>query len=91
MVNKNNNKNEKYLSTTEVAKLLGISRIAIHKKVKSGEIPAEKVGRNYIINKESLSPALKEKISPSEKKFIASIVTRVTDEYGELLKKLGKE
>jgi excisionase family DNA binding protein len=90
MVNKNN-KNSEYLSTAETANLLNISRIAVHKKIKSGDIPAEKVGRNYIIHKEDLSPVLKEKISPAEKKFITDTVSRVTSEYGELLEKLSKE
>ena len=37
---------KEYLSTSEVAKILGISRIAVFKKIKSGEIKAEKKGRN---------------------------------------------
>jgi len=33
----------------EVAKELGISRIAVFNKVKKGQIPAERVGRFYVI------------------------------------------
>lgn len=43
--------NDKYYSTTEVARLLGISRIAVFKKIKQGKIKAEKIGRNYIVGK----------------------------------------
>ncbi|MBZ0166922.1 MAG: helix-turn-helix domain-containing protein, partial [Candidatus Omnitrophica bacterium] len=38
-----------YLSIPEYARQLGISRIAVFKKVKQGLIPAKKVGRNYVI------------------------------------------
>lgn len=38
-----------YLSIPEYARRLGISRIAVFKKVKQGLIPAKKVGRNYVI------------------------------------------
>ena len=35
---------EKYLTIPQAAKLLGISRIAVYKKVKNGQIKAEKSG-----------------------------------------------
>lgn len=38
-----------YISIPEYARRLGISRIAVYKKVKQGLIPAKKVGRNYVI------------------------------------------
>ena len=37
---------KKYLSTTEVAKLLEVSRVTVFNRIKSGEIKAEKIGRN---------------------------------------------
>ena len=40
---------KKYFSVPELAKILGISRIALYKKVVSGEIKAQKIGRNYAI------------------------------------------
>ena len=46
--------NKEYLSIPEVAKILGISRIAIYKKVKKGEIKAAKIGRSYAIPKKYL-------------------------------------
>ena len=42
---------EKYFSTAEVAEMLGISRIAVFKKIKSGKLPAMQVGRGYVIAK----------------------------------------
>ena len=45
---------EQLLSTAQVAKILGISRIAVFKNIQSGKIKAEKVGRNYVIRKKNL-------------------------------------
>ena len=42
---------DKYFSTAEVAQMLGISRIAVFKKIKSGKLPAMQVGRGYVISK----------------------------------------
>ena len=39
----------KYITIPELAKLLGVSRIAIYKRVKKGQIPATKIGRTYVI------------------------------------------
>ncbi len=47
-MNENKVKKE-YLSTSELAKLLGVSRIAVFKKIKSGKIKAFKIGRNYVV------------------------------------------
>ena len=52
---------EKYLSTTETASLLGISRVAVFKKIQNGKIKAEKVGRNYIVHKNELKGVLDKK------------------------------
>jgi excisionase family DNA binding protein len=42
-------KSKACITIPEMAKLLGISRIAVFKKVKSGKIQAVKVWRNYVI------------------------------------------
>ncbi len=81
---------KKYLSTTEVAKLLGISVVAVFKKIKSGVIPAQKVGRNYVIDPNVLG--LKGGNVPAQvKDKIEKAVKKVVEEYGEALKKLGSE
>lgn len=81
----------KFLSTVEVARLLRVSRIAVFKKIKSGEIKAEKIGRNYIISKDEVLKALGLEIGEKSKKEIDKIVKRGVKEYGEVFKKLGKE
>ena len=40
-----------YYTTTELAKILGISRVAVFKRIKNGSIKARKVGRNFVIYK----------------------------------------
>ena len=83
--------NKDFLSTAEVAKLLSISRIAVFKKIKSGEIKAEKVGRNFVIAKKELLFLSGKELSDSEKASINETVTKVVSEYGETLKLLGRE
>ena len=47
-------KAEDYISVAELAQQLGISRIAVFKKIKKGQIKAIKIGRSYAINKAEL-------------------------------------
>lgn len=80
----------KFITTAELANLLGISRIAVFKKIQKGEIKATKNGRNYVINIADVS-GLKDKLSASNKKTIKNAVDRTVREYGETLRLLGQE
>lgn len=40
-----------FYTTKELAKILGISRVAVFKKIKNGTIKAQKIGRNFVIFK----------------------------------------
>jgi len=82
-------KDKKFLSTTELAKILGISRIAVYKKIKKGEIKATRIGRNFIINKKDLGNILGEELTEKEKKEIEKAVKRVVREYRETLRLLA--
>jgi excisionase family DNA binding protein len=83
---------DKNLFTTgEVAKILGISRVAVFKKIKSGEIKAKKVGRNFIIEKKNLPQILGKILTERRKQEIEKAVKKTIKEYGETLKLLGKE
>ncbi len=84
-------KEKKFLSTTELAKLLEISRVAVFKKIKRGEIKATKVGPNFIINKKDLGEMFGNVLSPEKKKVIDKVVKKTIREYGETLKLLGNE
>jgi excisionase family DNA binding protein len=82
---------KKHLTIPELAALLGISRIAVYKKVKAGKIPAEKVGRNYVITDKTVNQILGKELSENKKKQIDLAVKKVVKQYGPLLKKLGSE
>src|SRR3989338_6553748 len=64
------------ITSNEMAKLLGISRIAIHKQIVSGKIPAEKVGRNYLIPKSTLPAELQERIKGEQQKATKNVLDK---------------
>lgn len=82
---------EKYITVPELAKLLGVSRITIYNRVKKGQIPATKVGKTYVITDETVANILGKKMTGKEKQQIDAAVRKTVREYGEVLKKLGKE
>lgn len=82
--------NSTFITTNELANLLGISRIAVFKKIRKGEIKAVKKGRNYIINTADVS-GLNDRLSANDKKTISAAINRTMNEYGETLRLLGKE
>ena len=84
-------KDKKYISIPELAKILGISRIALYRKVKKGEIKAKKIGRNYAIPQSYLSSIAGKSLSAEDKKEIDTAVKKTVKEYGEVLRLLGKE
>ncbi|OGI98628.1 hypothetical protein A3H53_01265 [Candidatus Nomurabacteria bacterium RIFCSPLOWO2_02_FULL_40_10] len=79
------------LSTVEAANILGISRQAVFKKIKSGEIKAKKVGRNFVITREDLPYILEEHLTEDRKREIEKAVKKAVSEYGEALRLLGRE
>ena len=84
-------KKEKYLSVAQLAKILGISRIAVYKKIIKGEIEAFKIGRSFVIPKEELGKILGEVLTKKQKKIIDKGIEKTIKEYGETLKLLGQE
>lgn len=82
---------QKYLSIPELAKLLGVSRIAVYKKVKAGKIKADKIGRNYAIPKEVIQEILGPELNEKDKEKIKAAVKRTVRDYGDVLKRLGQE
>jgi len=83
--------NEKYVTIPELAKLLGVSRIAIYKRVKKGQIPATKIGRTYVITDRTIADILGKKVTEKGKKRIDAAVRKTVREYGEVLRQLGKK
>lgn len=82
---------ERYITIPELARLLGVSRIAIYNRVKKGQIPAMRIGRTYVITDKTMTEILGKKTTEEGKKRIDAAVDRTVREYGEVLKLLGKE
>lgn len=82
---------KKFFSTSEVAKMLNISRIAVFKKIKSGDIKAMKIGRNFAVARKDLPEVLGAVLRESQRLDIEKAVKKTIKEYGETLKLLGQE
>ena len=80
-----------YLTIPQLAKILGLSRIEVYRKVKKGQIRAIRAGRIYLIADHDVECILNKELTPEMKKQIDMGVAKVVREYGELLKRLGKE
>lgn len=85
-----NKMGDRFISTSEAAKILGISRVAVFQKIQSGKIKAEKIGRNFVIDKVILIGNLDE-LNNERKKEITKVVSDVLRDYGDVIKRLGKE
>lgn len=84
-------KEKKFCSISELAKILNISRQAVLKKINNGQIEAEKIGKSYIIEKNSLKGIICDCLTDKLKEEIDLGVACVVREYDDTLKLLGKE
>lgn len=84
-------KNNQFLSTAELAQILGVSRVTVFQKIKKGKIKAERVGRNFIISRKDLPEILKEIVGDKDKKQIEKAIKKTIEDYKETLSLLGKE
>lgn len=83
-------KEKEYITIPQLAKILGLSRIAVYKKVKKGEIKAIRIGRNFAISKKYIAGIEGKTLRDKEKKEIDKAVRKTVKEYGEVLELLGK-
>ncbi len=88
---KTNNISQEFLTTSELAAIIGVSRVTIYKRIKKGDIDAIRIGRNYVVPKHYVSEVYKRKITATRKKLIEKAVRKVVKEYGDVLIKLGQE
>jgi len=84
-------KKNDYITIPELARILGLSRVAVFKRVKKGSIKAFKIGRNYAIPRAYIDSILGKALNNSDKKEIDMAVRKTVKEYGRTLKLLGKE
>jgi excisionase family DNA binding protein len=80
-----------YISIAEFAKILGMSRIAVYQKIKKGQIKAIRIGRSYAIPIRYVTDITGKTLSEKKKEIIDQAVKKTFQEYGELLKLLGRE
>ena len=71
--------------------MLGVSRIAVYKKVRSGKIQAERIGRIYAISRSKVFGTGKRKLTEKDKRLIDKAVRKVVGEYGDTLRMLGRD
>ncbi|OGD56788.1 hypothetical protein A2V71_01560 [Candidatus Berkelbacteria bacterium RBG_13_40_8] len=81
---------DNYLSTQEAAKILGISRQAVIKKIHKNQLKAERIGHIFAIPKNELGIGEGE-LSKQQKHILEAGVRKTVEDYGEALEKLGKE
>jgi len=84
-------KKKGYITIPQLAKFLGITRIAVYKKVKKGQIKAVKIGRNFAIPEEYIADILGNALRKEDKERIDKAIRRTVKEYGETLRLLGRE
>ena len=85
-----------FYSTGEAAKILGMSRVAVLKKIKTGKLQATRIGKNYAIPAHGLLPENgsgysknnSEALTNAEKSSLDHAVEKTIREYGETLKLL---
>ncbi len=80
------------MTLPQLAKELGVSRSTVYNRVKSGKIPARKVGSNFIVSARTVERLLGHgRITPARERWIAAVVRRAVEQYGELFKALSHE
>ena len=84
-------KKGEYLTIPQLASLLGISRIAVYRKVKKGQVKAVRIGRNYAIPQKQIAAVLGKTLREEDKREIEAAVKKTVREYGETLRLLGSE
>ncbi|MBN1504565.1 MAG: helix-turn-helix domain-containing protein [Candidatus Eisenbacteria bacterium] len=82
---------KEYVTIPALARLLGVSRIAVYRRVKKGQIPAARIGRTYVITDQTVAYILGKGVSTKGKSRIDAAVRKTVKEYGEVLKQLGRE
>ncbi len=80
-----------YITIPQLAKMLGVSRGTVYNRVKSGEITATKIGHDYLISNKEISRVLSKKLTKTDKARIDRAVKKTVKEYGEVLRRLGRE
>jgi excisionase family DNA binding protein len=79
------------MTIPQLARELGVSRVSVWHKVKSGKIAAHRIGGQYVIKAQDANVALGRILTDEQRSRIHYAVGRVVREYGSVLKKLSHE
>lgn len=82
---------DNYYSITETARILGVSRVTIWKRIQAGKLKAERIGHIFAIPKSEFGHIKATELTEAQKKVIEEGVKKTVKEYGETLKRLGNE
>lgn len=85
------NTNKDFLTVTELATMLGVSRVAIFKKIKNGQISAMRIGKMLAIPRKEFESILGKTLTKKQKEIIDRAVGKTVKEYGTTLRLLGQE
>ena len=80
-----------YVTIPQLAKILGVSRISVYKRVKKGQIKAVRIGRSFAIPEKQVLSILGRALGQEDRKQIDAAIKKTIKEYGEVLKLLGRE
>lgn len=80
-----------YVTIPQLAKILGLSRITVYKRVKKGQIKAVRIGRSFAIPEKQVLGILGKALGQEDRKQIDAAIKKTMTEYGEVLKLLGRE
>jgi len=83
--------NKQFTTVAELGKILGISRIAVFKKIKKGQIKAMKIGRSYAIPRKNITEILGRSLSEEQRVKIDEAVVRLFREHADTMRLLGRE
>ncbi len=84
-------KKSEYITIPQLARIMGLSRVAVYKKVKKGQIKAVRIGRTFAIPRKYVASILGKALAEEDKKQIDDAVKKTIKEYGQTLKLLGRE
>ena len=79
------------LTISQLARHMGLSRVAVWNKVKKGRIPARKIGSQYVIDAHDANVALGNTLTDDARAVVHRTVGRVIKQYGPVLKRLSRE
>ncbi len=82
---------KQYITISDLANTLGISHVAVWKRIKKGQISAEKIGNMYVITDKEFANIMGEKTTAEDQTQIENAVKKTMKDFGEVLRKLGIE